>query len=447
MTPEVASLFGIFVAFVVLVVGAMKGYPILVVAFIATTVVVGFSGLPVFETLDGAFAEGLGGFIISNFTLFLPACIMGAMLADCGAARDIAVYFGNLAEKFGGKHVKYWVVMGLSIVTALLSLGGVSGAVVVFTIAPICRQIFKKLDIPWHFVIPIIVYGGCMWTATLPGSPCIENLIPMDYLGTTPMAAAPLGFIATGNCIVFGAAYIWYAVRKTEKRGEGYMLTGAVMDQFSDDLDKSILTATCTNMQLLKALAPSIVLLVSMNVFGLEPYISLICGCLVCLMLYYNKFSNLGKTLSSGCVSTISSLMNVAVVVGFGAAVELTPGFEFIVDNLANLPGPPLVQLWFSANLIAGITGSAAGGEGIALGALGDRFLAMGISPEVIHRIVNVSCYGLDTMPYNGNAINRLNYCHLTYRNAYYHEFILGAIFPVFNSLIVTLIASAGFFM
>lgn len=445
--PAIASLFGIFVAFVVLVVGAMKGYPIIVVASLATTIVVAFSGLPVFETLDGAFSEGLGGFIISNFTLFLPACVMGAMLADCGAARDIAVYFGNLAERFGGKHVKYWVVMGLSIVTALLSLGGVSGAVVVFTIAPICRQIFKKLDIPWHFVIPIIVYGGCMWTATLPGSPCIENLIPIEYLGTTPMAAAPLGLIATGNCIIFGAAYIWYAVRKTEKRGEGYAHTGAVMDQFSNDLDQSILAATCSNLQLLKALTPSIALLVSMNVFGLEPYIALICGCLVCLLLYYNKFPNLAKTFHAGCSSTIKSLMNVAVVVGFGAAVELTPGFRYIVENLANLPGPPLVQLWFSANLIAGITGSAAGGEGIALGALADRFLAMGISPEVIHRIVNVSCYGLDTMPYNGNAINRLNYCHLTYRNAYYHEFILGAIFPVFNSLIVTLIASAGLFV
>lgn len=445
MSPEITSLVGLFCAFVVLVVGAMKGYPILVVAPVSAAIVIASAGQPVFETLDGAFAQGMGDFIISNFTLFLPACILGSMLADCGAARDIAVYFGNLAENFGGKHVKYWVVMGLSIVTALLSLGGVSGAVVVFTIAPICRQIFKKFDIPWHFVIPIIVYGGCMWTATLPGSPCIENLIPMEYLRTTPMAAPELGMIATLNCIVFGAWYIWYAVRKTERRGEGYLETGAEMDRCANVLDENILTMTCSNMQLLRALSPSIVLLVSMNVFHVEPYVALIYGCIVCLALYFTHFESLADTLRDGTLSTIRSLMNVAVVVGFGAAVELTPGFAFIVDNLANMPGPPLVQLWISANLIAGITGSAAGGEGIALGALSDRFLAMGISPDVIHRIVNVSCYGLDTMPYNGNAINRLNYTHLTYRNAYYHEFILGAIFPLFNSLVVTLFASALF--
>lgn len=442
MDYVIASLFGIFVAFVVLVVGAMKSYPILAVAPVAAAIVVGASGLPLFETLDGAFAEGLGSFIISNFTLFLPACTMGSLLADCGAARDIAVYFGNVAQRFGGRHVRFWVVMGLSIVTALLSLGGVSGAVVVFTIAPICRQIFKRLDIPWHFVIPVIVYGGCMWTATLPGSPCIENLIPIEYLGTTPMAAAPLGFIATGNCILFGAWYIWHAVRRCERRGEGYLPTGAEMEVHADALNVTIVEAECSTMQLARALAPSFVLLAAMNVLQLEPYVALVCGCLVCLMMYYNKFDHLGRTLQSGCSSTIRSLMSVAVVVGFGSAVEQTPGFAFIVESLDSLPGPPLFQLWLSANLIAGITGSAAGGEGIALGALGDRFLVLGISPDVIHRIVNVSCYGLDTMPFNGNAINRLNYCHLTYRNAYYHEFILGAIFPVINSFVVTLIAS-----
>lgn len=444
MSAATLSLIGILLAFITLVAGVMRGLPILVLSPIVSVIVLAFSGLDIVSTLEGTFSTELGGFIASNFTLFLPACIMGAMLSDCGAARDIAVFFGNAAEKIGGKHVKYLVVMGLSLVTALLSLGGVSGAVVVFTIAPICRQIFKKLDIPWHFVIPIIVYGGCMWTATLPGSPCIENLIPTKYLDTTPMAAPALAILATVNCIVFGAAYIFYAVRKTERRGEGYMETGAPMEVHADTLDDSILTATCSVPQLLRALAPTVTLLACMNVLGFEPWLALVMGCLVCLVLYARKFTNLSSTLKDGVKSATSSLMSVAVVVGFGAAVELTPGFSYLVEALTHLPGPPLMQLCISANLLAGICGSAAGGEGIALRALSPRFLAMGVSPDIIHRVVNVSCYGLDTMPYNGNAINRLNFCHLTYRNAYYHEFILGACFPVVNSILITLFATAG---
>lgn len=209
-------------------------------------------------------------------------------------------------------------------------------------------------------------------------------------------------------------------------------------------LNNAILDATCSNLQFIKALAPSVVLLVAMNVFNIEPFVSLALGCLVCGVLYRNKFDNLGKTFGSGCSSTMKSIMNVAAVVGFGAAVELAPGFEYMIANLDKIPGPPLVQLCLATNLVAGITGSASGGEAIALNLFADRFLAMGISPAIIHRIVCISCYGLDSLPHNGSAINRLNYTRMTHRQAYYHEFFLGALFPFINSFLAVFLASIG---
>ena len=68
----------------------------------------------------------------------------------------------------------------------------------------------------------------------------------------------------------------------------------------------------------------------------------------------------------------------------------------------------------------------------------------MGINPDVVHRVVAVSCYGLDSMPYNGSAINRLNYTNLDYKRGYIHEFILGAIFPFINSFFCVFLASIG---
>ena len=124
------------------------------------------------------------------------------MLGDCGAAQDIAVKVGSLSEKAGGKNAKFWVLMGLSLITAILSFGGVSGFVVIFTIAPICRAIFKKFDIPWHFVIAVAVYGGSMWTAILPGSPSVQNLIPIDYLGTSPKSAPVIATLTSLSCII-----------------------------------------------------------------------------------------------------------------------------------------------------------------------------------------------------------------------------------------------------
>ena len=140
----------------------------------------------------------------------------------------------------------------------------------------------------------------------------------------------------------------------------------------------------------------------------------------------------------------MKSIMNVSAVVGFGAAVELAPGFQYVVDNLNAIPGTPLIQLCLATNLVAGITGSASGGEAIALNLFAQRFVDMGINPDVVHRVVAVSCYGLDSMPYNGSAINRLNYTNLDYKRGYIHEFILGAIFPFINSFFCVFLASIG---
>ena len=89
-------------------------------------------------------------------------------------------------------------------------------------------------------------------------------------------------------------------------------------------------------------------------------------------------------------------------------------------------------------------THAASGGEAIALNAFAQKFLNMGVPADVIHRIVNISCYGLDSMPYNGSTINRLNYTRLTHRQGYYHEFILGAVFPFLLSFFAVVLASLG---
>lgn len=444
MDVGILSLIGILLALTILVVGSFKGFPIMAIGPICAVIVFMFSGLPIIENMKGAYAADFGGFATSNFLLFLPACILGAMLGECGAAQDIAVKIGGIAEKKGGKNGKLWVLMGLSVITAILSFGGVSGFVVIFTIAPICRSIFKKMNIPWHFVIAIAVYGGSMWTAILPGSPAVQNLIPIEYLGTNAKSAPVIGIISAISCIIFGAWYIWFQLRRNEKRGEGYDVTGALMDKEAGALNNETLEQKCSNLQFIKALVPSVTLLIAMNVFDIEPFVSLTIGCVVCFILYYNKFENIGKTFASGCNSTMKSIMNVSAVVGFGAAVELAPGFQYLIENLDKIPGPPLLQLCLATNIIAGITGSASAGEAISLTVFADKFLALGVPADVLHRIVNISCYGLDSLPHNGSAINRLNYTRMTHKQGYYHEFFLGALYPLVNSLLAVLLAMIG---
>lgn len=443
MDVGLLSMIGILIATVLLVWGVFKNLPILLLGPVAGVVILLFSNMNVIDGLSTLYATAFADFAESNFLIFLPATILGSMLGDSGAAQDIANKISK-ASQSGGKNAKFICLMGLSLITALLSFGGVSGFVVIFTIAPICFRIFKKMEIPWHFIIAVAVYGGSMWTAILPGSPAVQNLIPIDYLGTKPTAAPMIGIISALLCIAFGGWYIWFMLKRSEKRGEGFAETGAEMEKHQTTLALNEQEKNTSNWDFCKALLPSVVLIVAMNVFNIEAYVSLALGALVCYVLYYNKFANIMNTLADGSLSTMKTVMNVSAVVGFGGVIEGVPGFDYVVSNLDKIPGPPLIQLAVATNIVAGITGSASGAEGISLRVFAPGFLEQGIDPAVIHRIVNISCYGLDSVPHNGSVINRLNYTHLTYRQGYYHEFILGAVFLFFLSIFAAILPSIG---
>jgi H+/gluconate symporter-like permease len=90
---------------------------------------------------------------------------------------------------------------------------------------------------------------------------------------------------------------------------------------------------------------------------------------------------------------------------------------------------------------MAGITGSASGGLGIALAALGESYVALaqaaGIGPELLHRVVVIASGGLDTLPHNGAVITLLGICGLTHRDSYADIFVVSVVVPVLTLVLV----------
>src|SRR5690606_28345836 len=56
----------------------------------------------------------------------------------------------------------------------------------------------------------------------LPGTPAIQNAIPMPFLGTTPFAAPGLGTIAAAIMLFGGMSWLNRRARIAQDRGEGY---------------------------------------------------------------------------------------------------------------------------------------------------------------------------------------------------------------------------------
>src|SRR6185312_5769297 len=68
-----------------------------------------------------------------------------------------------------------------------------------------------------------IALGTSTFTmSAMPGTPAIQNTIPMPFFGTTPFAAPGLGIIASAVMLAFGLWWLARAEASARKSGEGY---------------------------------------------------------------------------------------------------------------------------------------------------------------------------------------------------------------------------------
>ena len=73
---------------------------------------------------------------------------------------------------------------------AMVTYGGVSLFVAFFVLAPMGQALFKAGSVPRRLLPAALALGTSTFTmSALPGTPAIQNAIPMPFFGTTPFAA------------------------------------------------------------------------------------------------------------------------------------------------------------------------------------------------------------------------------------------------------------------
>ena len=86
--------------------------------------------------------------------------------------------------------------------------------------------------------------------------------------------------------------------------------------------------------------------------------------------------------------------------------------------DFSAVPGGPLVSIAVAADVMGAITGSASGGLIIVLNALGPTYAqlatAMGINPELMHRVAAIGSGALAMLPHNGAVVTLLAICGAT---------------------------------
>ena len=423
----------ILIGLVMLMTLAYFNWSILWVAPLAAGVVALLSGLDVFETYTGPYMEGLVGFVKSWFPIFLLGAVFGKLMEKTGAAKSVAK---KVTQLIGKKRA----VLGVLIAAAVLTYGGVSLFVVVFAIYPIALELFREANISRKLLVPTFALGAFTFTMTsAPGTPQIQNLIPMEYFGTTPMAAPVIGIVTTLIMAVGG--YLWLAYRAKKLSAKG--------DVFTEPTNQ-VTTEETTDEKVpnwVLSLLPLLIVVVLLNVVKMEALWSLLIGVLSIMILNVKDYKQFIPSINDGSKGSVMAILNTSAAVGFGAVIAIVPAFEDITSWLLNAFDNPLVAEGLAVQVMAIITGSASGGMGIALGTLGDTFAELsqttGISPEVFHRIAAVAS-GASIFPNNGALLTLVAVTGLSLRATYKDVFMVAFIIPTIALLVGIMMGAIG---
>ena len=205
---------GIVIGLGLLMFLAYRGYSIIWSAPVAALVVATTGELPLVEAYRDTYMTGFVDFTKTWFPVFMLGAVFGHLMDSTGSARSLAHW---LTAIFGAKRAILGVILGC----AVLTYGGISLFVVVFAMHPLALALFRDANISRKLIPGCIALGSFTFTMTaLPGSPQIQNLIPIPYFHTTPTAAPIMGITAALFMLLLGYAYLVWKERRLRARGE-----------------------------------------------------------------------------------------------------------------------------------------------------------------------------------------------------------------------------------
>ncbi|MGG4267800.1 GntP family permease [Peribacillus simplex] len=422
----------IIVGLVLLMALAYLGWSIIWVAPLVAGVVALMSGLDVFDTYTGTYMTGLVGFVQKWFPIFLLGAIFGKLMEETGAAKSVAK---KVTQIIGKKRA----ILGVLIASALLTYGGVSLFVVVFAVYPIALALFKEANVTRRLLVPTFALGAFTFTMTaIPGTPQIQNLIPMEYFHTTPTSGMLIGIVTSLIMAVGGYFWLSYRERSLSAKGEGFIESDdSVTDSEQDEKVPNWLLS----------LVPLLIVVLLLNVVKLEPIYALLLGVLSIMVINIKDYKKFIFSVNEGAKGSVMAILNTSAAVGFGAVIAVIPAFDNITSWLLNISNNPLVAESLAVQIMAIITGSASGGMGIALNALGDTFYSLsqstGISPDVFHRIAAVAS-GASIFPNNGALLTLLAVTGLTHKETYKDVFVVAFVIPTIAMIVGIIMGAIG---
>jgi H+/gluconate symporter-like permease len=479
------GLLGILVGLGLLVWHAFRGWSVLLLAPAAALVAAAFGREPLLANWTQIFMGSAAGFLAQFFPIFLLGAVFGKLMEDSGSVSAVAAY---MTKRLGEQRAMLAVVLAGAFVT----YGGVSLFVAFFVLAPMAQALFRGAAIPRRLMPAAIILGTSTFTmSALPGTPSIQNAIPMPFFGTTPFAAPGLGIVASIIMLGCGLWWLAHAEAKARRDGEGYGADApvAAAAAANDELVRERATTArefdpeeihhghlSETVPPISIAALPLIMVVAVNLlmslvvlprldssyladesFGATSIsavagvwsvvVALAAAIAIVVLCNRSRLPALRQSMDAGANASVLPALSVASLVGFGAVIAALPAFAVVRDWVLGIQGGPLVSLAVATNVLAALTGSASGGLTIALDALGQTYMTIaaqtGLSPALMHRVAVIGSGTLDILPHNGAVVTLLAVCGSTHRESYFDIVMVGIVNAIVALVAVILLGTA----
>jgi H+/gluconate symporter-like permease len=467
------GLLGILVGLALLVFFAFRGWSVLLLAPAAALVAAAFGREPLLANWTQVFMGSAAQFLAQFFPIFLLGAVFGKLMDD---SRSVSTVADFMTRSLGERRA----ILSVVLAGAMVTYGGVSLFVAFFVLSPMAQVLFRAAAVPRRLMPAAIVLGTSTFTmSALPGTPSIQNAIPMPFFGTTPFAAPGLGIIAAAIMLGFGLWWLTRAEAAARRAGEGYGVQplaapdGAAGDELvrerattAREFDPAEIfhgRRSASAPPVFVAALPLVVvvavnLLISLTVLprldfsylGEERWgatsisavagvwsvvVALAAAIATVIVCNRKRLMSLRESMDAGANASVLPALSVASLVGFGAVIAALPSFAIVRDWVLAIEGGPLVSLAVATNVLAALTGSASGGLTIALDALGRTYMTIaaqtGLSPALMHRVAVIGAGTLDILPHNGAVVTLLAVCGATHRESYFDIVMVGIVSAV----------------
>lgn len=420
---------GLITGLILLMALAMRGMNLFLAAPISAIYIALMNGMALFSetgstaaNFSDSFLLGFSSFLKVWFLVFFLGALFGKAMEYSGSAEAIANW---IIKRVGEDKAATAVVLACGVLT----YGGVSVFVVAFAVYPLAVNMFRRANLPHRFIPAALALGSATFTMTSAGSMEIQNWLPVKHLGTTPYAAWPVSLFTAVIMAVLGILWLNRMIKKSVANREVFALP-----------EKSMMNAGTKEDEQAKDLpSPYIGFLALLGVFATAFFfhdiygnnalvIALAVGLMIIIAACYKQLTPYFQAISSeGSTGALVAAGNTSAVVGFGMVVKQTAAFSAAVDMVTALPGSPLISAAIAVTVIAGITGSASGGQTIALPILAPIYLGLetpsgepAVNKDHLHRVISLSSGVLDSLPHNGYVVTLIHaICGESHKSAY----------------------------